>query len=61
MCQTCHEGENYQWNMTKGGKRKGAGRKQKYGEATITVAFRIPKSKKEQVVSAVQQIIKPQQ
>lgn len=32
--------------IKQGGKRKGAGRKKKYYEPTITVAFRIPKSKK---------------
>lgn len=41
---------------TRGGKRKGAGRKPKYGEKTITVAFRIPASKKAEVVKAVKEI-----
>lgn len=44
----------------RGGKRKGAGRKPKYGEKTITVAFRIPASKKAEVVSAVKNVIKPE-
>lgn len=30
---------------TKGGKRKGAGRKKRYGEETISVSFKCPKSK----------------
>lgn len=37
----------------RGGKRIGAGRKPKYGEATITVAFRIPASKEARVREAV--------
>ncbi len=36
-----------------GGKRKGAGRKRKYREPTITVAFRIPKSKKKSIQQLV--------
>jgi hypothetical protein len=37
----------------KGGKRKGAGRKPKYNEATTTVAFRVPVSKVNDVKAAV--------
>lgn len=32
-----------------GGKRAGAGRHQEYGEATTTVAFRIPISRKAEI------------
>lgn len=32
-----------------GGKREGAGRKLKYGEETISVNYRVPKSKKPEV------------
>lgn len=28
-----------------GGKRKGAGAKNKYGELTVTISFRVPRSK----------------
>lgn len=31
-----------------GGKREGAGPPQKYGEETVNVTFRVPKSKKEE-------------
>lgn len=30
-----------------GGKRKGAGHPQKYGEETVNITFRVPKSKKD--------------
>lgn len=36
----------------------GAGRKPKYGEPTITIAFRIPESKKEEVKKIVNNFIK---
>lgn len=42
---------------THGGRREGSGRKPKYGEPTVTVAFRVPVSKLEQVKKQVKQII----
>lgn len=39
--------------MKRGGKRKGSGRKKKYGEPTKTVAFRIPLSKEEDIRGCV--------
>jgi hypothetical protein len=50
---------NKQKNTLRGGARKGAGRKPKYGEKTITVAFRIPASKKGEVEKAVKKVIGP--
>ena len=38
---------------TRGGPRKGTGPKPKYNEATTTVAFRVPVSKKEKVKKMV--------
>jgi len=32
----------------RGGKRIGSGRKPKYSEATITISFKVPESKKEE-------------
>ena len=37
----------------RGGKRKGAGRKSKYGEPTETISFRVPKSLKEYLINLV--------
>lgn len=62
VCANCNDADSYEWDEAidrRGGKRKGAGRKPKYNEPTITVAFRIPHSKKEQVKKAVHKIIKP--
>lgn len=39
--------------MTRGGKRPGAGRKQKNGEATTTVAFRVPVSRAKELKELV--------
>jgi hypothetical protein len=44
--------------MAKGGKRLGAGRKGKYGEATITVNTRVPKSRKKDFKEKVKAILK---
>ena len=41
----------------RGGKRAGSGRKKKYGEATRTVAVRIPISRFEDFVAAVKQLL----
>jgi len=41
----------------KGGARVGAGRKLKHDEVTITVSFRIPASKKEEVIKAVNAVV----
>ena len=45
--------------MTKkrGGKRNGAGRKLKYNEATTTMAFRVPTSKKPLLITEVKKLI----
>lgn len=32
-----------------GGKRKGAGRKNKFGEPSVTISERVPKSKKKEI------------
>ncbi|MBA2561567.1 MAG: hypothetical protein H0V14_01385 [Chitinophagaceae bacterium] len=32
-------------DIKQGGARQGSGRKKKYGEETVTVAFRVPESK----------------
>ena len=39
--------------LTRGGTRQGSGAKLKYGEPTIMVSFRIPKSKKNHVENLV--------
>lgn len=44
--------------MTAGGFRKGSGRKSKYGEPTVNVTFRIPKSKVSEVKGKVMRILK---
>jgi hypothetical protein len=44
--------------MPSGGKRKGAGRKNKYGEVTIVVPTRVPKSKKKEFQDKVKPILK---
>lgn len=41
----------------RGGARPNSGRKLKYGEETITMTFRVPKSKKDFVREAVQYIL----
>jgi len=38
----------------RGGTRKGAGAKPKFGEPTITVAFRVPESKKPEIKTLVE-------
>lgn len=44
--------------MPSGGKRKGAGRKNKYGEPTVIVPTRVPKSKKSEFQERVKPILK---
>ena len=39
--------------LTHGGNRDGSGRKQKYNEPTVTIAFRVPASKLDQVKELV--------
>jgi len=41
----------------KGGARVGAGRKPKHDESTITVSFRIPASKRDEVIKAVNAVV----
>lgn len=41
----------------RGGKREGAGVKQKYGEETEHVGFRVPKSKKNEFKKEVKKIL----
>jgi nitrogen regulatory protein PII-like uncharacterized protein len=41
--------------MPKGGKRTGSGNKPKYGEKTVTIAFRVPESKKAEIKEMVQE------
>jgi hypothetical protein len=38
--------------------KKGAGAPSKYGEPTVTLAFRVPESKKEQMKQIVKNILK---
>jgi len=40
-----------------GGTRIGAGRKKKYGEPTVTVSFRVPKSKVDAIKSTVKALL----
>jgi hypothetical protein len=47
-----------QTTPTHGGLRENAGRKSKYGEETVTIAFRIPESIKEQAKNAIQKLLK---
>lgn len=42
-----------QKKITHGGKREGSGRKLKYGEATTTVAFRVPLSKVDEITKLI--------
>jgi hypothetical protein len=42
----------------RGGARIGAGRKQKYGEATTNLTVRIPVSKKQEVLELVRRYLK---
>jgi len=44
-----------------GGKRKGAGRKPKYGEKTVTLCLRIPPSKKQELLQVVRAFLKDQE
>lgn len=44
--------------MPSGGKRKGAGRKNKYGEPTEIVPIRVPKSKKKEFKEKIAPILK---
>jgi hypothetical protein len=44
--------------MTSGGKRKGSGRKLKYGEPTEPVVTKVPKSKKQQFKTEAKKILK---
>ena len=44
--------------IKQGGKREGSGQKKKYGEDTVTIAFRVPKSKKDEIKNKVAKIIK---
>lgn len=44
--------------MASGGTRKGAGRKQLYGEPTVFVATKVPASKVIQFKKAVKEILK---
>lgn len=44
--------------MGSGGKRKGAGRKLKYGEKTKTIAFRVPVSLIEEIQEYVTEKLK---
>lgn len=37
-----------------GGPRKGAGRKPQYGEPTVTISFRVPESKADEVKKIVE-------
>jgi hypothetical protein len=39
-------------------KKRGAGAPAKYGEPTVTLAFRVPESKKEQMKQIVKNILK---
>lgn len=39
--------------LTHGGKRKGAGKKKKFSEATTTISFRVPISKTEMIKKMV--------
>jgi hypothetical protein len=39
-------------------KKKGAGAPAKYGEPTVTLAFRVPESKKEKMKQIVKQLLK---
>lgn len=42
----------------RGGKRPGAGRKKKYGEETVTITFRVPKSKEQKIKRIVSNELK---
>lgn len=42
----------------RGGKREGAGRKPQYGEPTVTISFRVPESKAEEVKKNVGVLLK---
>ena len=44
--------------MVSGGKRKGSGRKSKYGEPSIRVTFRIPVSKYYEIKQIINNILK---
>ncbi|HNC13951.1 MAG TPA: hypothetical protein PLF59_19375 [Cyclobacteriaceae bacterium] len=44
-------------HTTIGGYREGSGRKQKFGEQTVTVSFRIPKSKVAQLKKQIKKLI----
>jgi len=41
-----------------GGKREGSGAKSKYGEPTVTIAFRVPKSKEEEAKNLIKHLKK---
>ena len=45
-------------NKKHGGKRAGSGNKPKYGEATTTVAFRVPESKVSEIKLMVAEKLK---
>lgn len=44
--------------MPSGGKRDGAGRKNKYGEETVIVNFKVPKTKKDEFKDKASRILK---
>lgn len=44
----------------RGGKRPGAGRKTRWGEETVTIAVRVPKSKAEEVKQLIKNFIESQ-
>lgn len=43
-----------------GGKRAGSGNRQKYGEPTVTVAFRVPESKAPEIKEIVNEWLEKQ-
>ena len=45
-------------NMPRGGKRKGAGRKEKFGEPTERVSFRLPISKIPEIRIKIEKLLK---
>lgn len=52
------ENKSVHHKETRGGTRKGSGAKPKYDELTITISFRVPKSKKDAIISIVKNELK---
>lgn len=43
--------------MSSGGKREGTGRRSYYGEKTIDVTFKVPKSKKDEIKAKFYEVL----